>query len=71
MLTALVMIAGCKGEKMPEISNPNDIYFSTTEDGYTYSLTNAQIYNELKRQVGSNILLDMVDQDLFKISEKR
>jgi hypothetical protein len=70
MLTALVMIAGCKGEKMPEISNPNDIYFSTTEDGYTYSLTNAQIYNELKRQVGSNILLDMVDQDLLKSVKK-
>jgi hypothetical protein len=70
MLTSLFIMVGCKSEKQPQLSAPNDAYFTATEDGYTYSLSNKQVYDQLKRQVGFNVLLDMVDSDLMKSTKK-
>lgn len=70
MLTSLVVIVGCKSEKQPQLSAPNDAFFTVTEDGFTYKLTNKQVYDQLKRQVGFNVLMDMVDKDLMKSTNK-
>lgn len=66
----IAILTGCKSEKFPEISAPDELYFSVKEGDYTYSLTNREAYNELKKNVGLNILLDAIDKDLLQATMK-
>ncbi len=70
LLTGLVIMSACGGEKNPEISTPNDAYFTAKEGEYTYTFTNKQVYDELKSQVGYNLLIDMFDKDLLSATKK-
>ncbi len=66
MVLGLAVMTGCGGDKYPEISNPNELYFTAKEGEYTYSITNQEVYEELKNRVGINLLLDLIDKDLLK-----
>lgn len=70
MVLGLAVMTGCGGEKYPEISNPNEPYFTAKEGEYTYSVTNQEVYEELKTRVGTNLLLDLIDTDLLKATNK-
>ena len=54
MVLGLAVMTGCGGDKYPEISNPNELYFTAKEGEYTYSITNQEVYEELK--IGSELI---------------
>ncbi|MDD4000857.1 MAG: hypothetical protein PHX62_08230, partial [Bacilli bacterium] len=70
LVIGLAVLSACGGQKYPEISNPNDAYFTAKEGEYTYTFSNKQVYDELKTQVGLNLLIDLFDQDLLKATKK-
>lgn len=70
LLISVLIMAGCGGAKNPEISDPEGAYLTAKEGSFTYTITNQRMYDVLKKKVGLNMLLDMVDKDLLKAVTK-
>lgn len=71
LLTSMFLISACgNSKKNPNISNPDAIYMSATEGGFTYSIKNKDLYTTLKKQVGLSTLLDIIDIDLLQNTKK-
>lgn len=67
-LVLVVALVGCNNaeKKDPQLTNGNEILSSITENNIKYSVTNQEIYNALKGQYGSTILINIVDTKLLK-----
>lgn len=71
LLISMFLISACgNSKKNPNISNPDAIYMSATEGGFTYSIKNKDLYATLKKQVGLSTLLDIIDIDLLQNTKK-
>ena len=55
-----------KDKSNPAISNSEEIYLSATEDGFSYSISRGEMYEELKDKVGLATLINLVNIDLLK-----
>lgn len=67
IIGAAVLASVLKKEKLaPNISNPDSVYLSTTEDGRTYDILNSFMYEELKNNVGLETILKKVDKYLLE-----
>ncbi|MDD3999734.1 MAG: hypothetical protein PHX62_02410, partial [Bacilli bacterium] len=56
-----------KDKAIPGIKNPDEIYFEVKESGRTFSMTNQEIYDQLRNNYGLSMLIEMVDIDLLKL----
>lgn len=66
-----IVLASINKEKvMPSITDEDGIYLSITDEGRTYSITKKFVYNELKQNVGLNVLLNKIDKELLKNEKK-
>lgn len=72
LFISLFVMVGCgsKEKNPPALSNAKELYLTATEGSYTYSITNQQMYDALKRQFGVNVLNDLVDRDILKATAK-
>ncbi len=58
-----------RDKAVPSISEPNEIYFEVDEAGRKFSMTNQDIYTQLKNNFGLSVLIEMIDTDLLKSGE--
>lgn len=67
-LVLLVALFGCgESDKVnPQLKNGSAELSSITENGVKYSVNNQEIYNALKAQHGSTVLVDLIDTQLMK-----
>lgn len=55
-----------KDKVVPAISNSEDLYFEIGEGDRKFSMTNQEIYYQLKNQYGLPMLVEMIDLELLK-----
>lgn len=58
-----------KEKPVPAPSNSEALYFEVSEGGRKFSLTNQEIYEQLKNNYGINMLIEMIDIELLKSGE--
>ena len=61
------VLVGCgqTDKTNPSLTNGSDAFISITEDGVTYKVTNEELYNYLKSQYGTSVLVSMIDKELL------
>ena len=63
---AFVLVGCGQSDKTnPSLTNGSDAFISITEDGVTYKVTNEELYNYLKSQYGTSVLVSMIDKELL------
>ena len=55
-----------KAKTNANVSNPDDVYISLTENSVPYKVTKGKVYSELKTTVGYNTLVDLMITDILK-----
>ncbi len=58
-----------KDKAVPAITNPESLYFEVGEGDRKFSMTNEDIYTQLKNSYGLSMLIEMIDIDLLKSGE--
>lgn len=58
-----------KDKAVPAITNPESLYFEVGEGDRKFSMTNEEIYTQLKNSYGLSLLIEMIDINLLKSGE--
>ena len=63
---AFVLVGCGESDKTnPSLTNGSETFISIVEDGVTYKVNNEELYNYLKSQYGTSVLVSMIDKELL------
>ncbi len=66
IIAAVTCTALKRTKTNPVFENSDEVYLSTKEGDYTYTITKGQMYEELKNNVGLSSLIIRVNKDILK-----
>ena len=66
IIAAVTCTALKRTKANPVFENSDEVYLSTKEGDYTYTITKGQMYEELKNNVGLSSLIIRVNKDILK-----